>query len=315
MQKKRIWYFCFILFFAQILFFSCKPRKQIDLSDRKRIAVTFFPIYDWTRTIINDGNNDKLLLYMIEKSGFDIHSFVPADGDISQIKNADLVIYCGNSTDQWISEIIKAPENQNQIVLNLADGVKESLGLQRLDEHFWLNPYYAAACCNLIAQAIIKIEPSKQQLYEESNKTYTDLLNKLNDEFAFTIEGLDNKAIIFADRFPFESWKQYGLKVDSIYENCPITATPSEQKQSALEKEQLEQRIEQLAVRLNEEDINDIYVTELSDKKNAKAIINKAKKASCNILVLDSLHSTTLNQAFYGKAYLSALQDNLKKLQ
>ena len=307
MQKKRVWYFCFILLFAQILFFSCKPRKQIDLSDRKRIAVSFFPIYDWTRTIINDGNNDKLLLYMIEKSGFDIHSFLPSDGDISQIKNADLVIYCGNSTDEWIKEIVAAPENQNQLAINLADGIKESLGLQALDEHFWLNPYYAACCCELITQAIIKIEPSKKQLYEESNKTYTDLLHKLNEEFAFTIEGLDNKAIIFADRFPFESWKQYGLKVDSIYENCPID-TP-------LEKAVIDASIEELAVRLNEENINNIYVTELSDKKYAKAIISKAKKASCNIIVLDSLHSTTLNQAFYGKAYLSVLQDNLKKLQ
>ena len=162
MQKRRIWYFCFILLFVQTLFFSCKPRKQVDLSDRKRIAVTFFPVYDWTRNIINDGNNDKLLLYMIQKSGFDIHSFIPSSGDILQIKNADLVIYCGNSTDEWIKDILKSPENPNQISINLAERVKEMRDLQSLDEHFWLNPSFAESCSNIITDAVIQLEPTKK---------------------------------------------------------------------------------------------------------------------------------------------------------
>lgn len=290
----------FILIFSTI-FTSCIGKKP-DISNKKRVVTTIFPVYDWTRNIINEGNNENLLLNVIIKSGIDFHSYQASDADIAKISSADLFIYVGGDSDKWIDEILSSPANTNMIALNLMDVIKTQLKTEDMeyDEHIWLSPVYAILCCNAITEKLCQLDSENAGMYKELGDKYITRLTKLDEAYKMATENPQNKTFIFCDRFPFKNlFDLYDLKYYAAFSNCPA------------EIEATSDVTDFLTEKLLELNASAIYVSDTSDKKLARAVINNSKKPSCDIVVIDSLQSTTLNQAFYGKSYIKAMEDNL----
>ena len=97
-------------------------------ASKKSIVCATFPEYDWVMNILGEkaGSFDVTLL---QNNGTDLHSYQPSVKDIAKISNADLFVYVGGESDQWVEKVVSQSVNKKQIVVNmlevLGDKVRE----------------------------------------------------------------------------------------------------------------------------------------------------------------------------------------------
>ncbi len=111
-----------------------------DNDKKYDIVATSFHEYDWVKNVIGLDSNFNVTLLM--DTGVDMHSYEPSVEDITTIKNADLFIYNGGVSQNWVAEVIETPENENFESINvmevLGDNVKDEVaveGMQSEDSH------------------------------------------------------------------------------------------------------------------------------------------------------------------------------------
>ena len=107
-----------LLFTILVLFVSCNTKSNDNekSSDKtKKIVVTIFPIYDFTKNIIGDN----LDLQMIIKPGIEIHSFNATPANIIDIQNADVFIYIGGESEAWAEKIVQSMDTNGKKIVKL----------------------------------------------------------------------------------------------------------------------------------------------------------------------------------------------------
>ncbi|MBQ9630645.1 MAG: zinc ABC transporter substrate-binding protein, partial [Treponema sp.] len=87
---------------------------------KTKIVTTAFPVYDWTREIVGNKTDEVEISLLIE-NGVDIHSYQPTVQDIAKISNADIFIYIGGESEDWVEDILKSLRNKKLLVVNLLD--------------------------------------------------------------------------------------------------------------------------------------------------------------------------------------------------
>ena len=89
-----------------------------------KIVTTIFPEYDWVRNILGEHAADADLTLLVD-NGADLHSFQPTADDILTISTADLFVYVGGESDEWVSDALKQAVNQDMVVIDLLDVLGE----------------------------------------------------------------------------------------------------------------------------------------------------------------------------------------------
>ena len=110
---------------------SC-GKKEAD-SKKLKIVVTTFPEYDWVREILGDRVKD-VDLKLLQKNGTDLHSFQPSAQDIKDISNADIFVYVGGESDEWVEDVLKKKKNKDLVAINLMDEMKDSKKAEEVKE-------------------------------------------------------------------------------------------------------------------------------------------------------------------------------------
>ena len=99
-----------------------------DTDQRISIVCTTFPQYDWIRNILG-GESDAFRLTLLLDTGVDSHSYQPSARDIALISSADIFIYTGGESDQWVEDILKEPFNPDiqavSLLAALGDAARE----------------------------------------------------------------------------------------------------------------------------------------------------------------------------------------------
>ena len=122
---------------------ACNTESGKKDSAPKKISVvaTIYPQYDWLKNVIGE-HADAVDLKLLIKNGTDLHSYKPSAQDIAAIAKADLVVYVGGESDEWIEKALEATPKEGRIALNLmkalGDRVKEEEvveGMQAEEEH------------------------------------------------------------------------------------------------------------------------------------------------------------------------------------
>lgn len=307
----------FIIALITLLFTGCKAKKM-DTTGKIKICTTIFPEYDWAQNIIGQNNQDVILSLLI-KNGVDLHSFQPTTQDILEIANSDLFIYVGGESDEWIKEALNTMTNKKLKVINLMECLdkvyEEQEGLEpeeesedeeeiEYDEHVWLSIKNAKKFCQVIFQNLVEIDPKNMELYKTNLENYMNKLNSLDTQFQKTIKSAKYDTLIFCDRFPFLYLiNDYNLNYYAAFKGC------SSETQASFKT------ISTLAQKLQETNLNSIIVLEHSDKKLANTVITTAKKPLCNIIELDSMQTTTLNDIFNGKTYINTMEKTLDSIR
>ena len=116
----------------------CGTGCNTEDNGKIKIVCTLYPAYEWINAVIDgvDGiDKPKLLI----NSSIDFHSYQASVDDIVNVKNADLFVYVGGESDEWIEKVDITNKDQKQICLLdvLGDAAKleeEKEGMQE-DEH------------------------------------------------------------------------------------------------------------------------------------------------------------------------------------
>ncbi len=96
------------------------------------IVTTIFPIYDWVRHIVGGSDNAEITLLL--DNGTDLHSYQPAAQDILKISTADLFIYVGGESDEWVEDVLENAVNPNLVAISLVEAMGDAVKAEEIVE-------------------------------------------------------------------------------------------------------------------------------------------------------------------------------------
>jgi len=313
--------------------------RDADGTEPLRIVCTVFPAYDWIRNVLGE-NPAGIALTLLNDSGVDLHSYQPTAKDILRIADADLLVYVGGESDEWVEDAQKTAPDDARRTVNLLEtlgtGAKEEEiveGMQEdrdadhdgedadgdrdhgddendhhhgdveYDEHVWLSLRNAALYTDTLAEEIAALDPANAALYRANAAAYRETLAALDADYAETVRGGRVNTLLFADRFPFRYLTDdYGLDYYAAFVGC------------SAETEASFETIAFLARKTDELGLGTVLTIEGADHRLAETVVRTTAKRDQTIRTLDSMQSVTAGDVADGKTYLSVMEANLAVL-
>lgn len=329
---KKNWILFSALAFFAMAFLGCD--SQVKQQKRLSIVATTFPEYDWVKNIV--GNDSLFEITLLEK-GVDLHSFEPTPENILQISKADLFIYVGGESDEWVEKALENPQNPNRKVVNMMQVLGEKVKAEKIvegmeeehhhehgedhehaehheheehhheegeemDEHVWLSLQNASILVRHIADSLVALSPEKKEMIVANANAYREKLEALDAEFAKVI--VPGKTILFGDRFPFRYLvDDYKISYYAAFVGC------------SAETEASFKTIAFLAKKVDELNLKTIFVLESRTHKIAETIRDNTKSKDQQILPLHSIQSISDLDLQNGVNYYMLMQQNLEVLK
>ena len=288
---------------------SCVTNTPKSDPNKTSIVATIFPQYDFSRQIAKDRADISMLLPL----GADSHSYEPSPKDILKIQNADIFIYNGGESDNWIKKILNTIDTSDMVIINLVDicnTLTEEIpeGMQaeeneeaEPDEHVWTSPENAIVISERIADALCEMDGENSQFYRQNFEEYKKQLKELDKTFEDICKNAKCNTLVFADRFPFRYFvERYGLKYYAAFPGCAEETEPSPAT------------VAFLCDKLKSENIGTVFCLEFSNQKLAKTI---AESTNADIKILYSCHTVTKEDFDSGITYIDLMEKNAKALK
>ena len=300
-----------------------------DTKDKKiKIVTTIFPEYDWVMQILGD-KADKADVTMLLDKGVDLHSYQPSTADIAKISEADVFIYVGGESDEWVEDVLKEAKNKNLKVINLMDvmgdkakeeEVKEGMQPEEeeaeeakdgkeeeeveYDEHVWLSLKNAKIFTKKIADVLSEVDKDDAKTYQANYESYAKKLDDLDKKYADAVASAKNKTLVFGDRFPFRYLvNDYGLDYYAAFVGC------------SAESEASFETVTFLAKKIDELGLGNVLTIEGKNHKIANTVVDNTKNKDQKVLTMDSMQSTTSKDVKDGATYLGIMEKNLEVLK
>ena len=278
------------------------------------IVTTIFPIYDWVREIVGDENDIDVTL-LLDK-GVDLHSYQPTAQDIMKVATADVFIYVGGESDEWVEDALAEAVNPNMKVINLLDALGDTVKEEEVvegmeaeeeeheegeeeaeyDEHVWLSLRNARILVQTIADQLAEADPDHGASYQTNAVAYMEKLAVLDAGYTDMFSQAEFKTVLFGDRFPFRYLvDDYGLNYYAAFVGC------------SAETEASFETIVFLARKMDELNLPAVLTIEGGNHRIAETIINTTAGRNQKILTVDSLQGKPTD----GETYLSVMEENL----
>lgn len=327
---KKIITFMLVAVLAVCALSGCGTSKSgEDTKDKKiKIVTTIFPEYDWVMQILGD-KADKADVTMLLDKGVDLHSYQPSTADIAKISEADVFIYVGGESDEWVEDVLKEAKNKKLKVINLMDvmgdkakeeEVKEGMQPEEeeaeeakdgkeeeeveYDEHVWLSLKNAKIFTKKIADVLSEVDKDDAKTYQANYESYAKKLDDLDKKYADAVASAKNKTLVFGDRFPFRYLvNDYGLDYYAAFVGC------------SAESEASFETVTFLAKKIDELGLGNILTIEGKNHKIAKTVVDNTKNKDQKVLTMDSMQSTTSKDVKDGATYLGIMEKNLEVLK
>ncbi|MBQ8678132.1 MAG: zinc ABC transporter substrate-binding protein [Treponema sp.] len=312
--------------------------KKASDENKVKVVTTIFPEYDWARQIIGEKAAEVELTLLLN-NGVDLHSYQPSVKDIAKIQEADIFVYVGGESDEWVEDVLKNVKSPNQKVINLlevlgdrvkAEEIVEGMEHEHhhghdhdddehdhddhdehhheheeeLDEHVWLSLKNAQILTAAICDALCQADSKNAEVYKKNLASYNAKLSDLDSKYEAAVKAASKNTLLFGDRFPFRYLvDDYGLKYYAAFSGC------------SAESEASFKTIVFLSEKVNELDLQRVCQIETGNGKIAKTVISNSKNRKAKVLVFDSLQSTTAKQIKKGATYHGAMEKNLEVLK
>lgn len=332
---RRYFFIAFCLAFFAVLFVGCNDTEKSDAAKGKKLSVviTIYPEYAWVKEILGT-RVDSLDLVLLVKNSMDLHSFNPSAKDIATIANADMVVYVGGESDQWVAKALAATPKAGRVALNLMEQLGDRVKTEEVvegmehehaeehehepaeehgeeaeevenDEHVWLSLKNAEILVRQLAEAVAKLDTAHAAEYHMNAALYIAKISALDAQYHAVVESANRKVILVGDRFPFRYLvDDYGLKYYAAFVGC------------SAESEASFETVAFLANKMDSLSLPAILTIDGGDGKIAQAVLTASKKSKDTpVLTLNSMQSVTEGQIKSGADYLSMMQDNLEVLK
>lgn len=298
-------------------------------NDKITIVCTNFPLYDWTRSILGESEAEVILLL---DNGTDMHSFQPSAEEMIQIADCDMLVHVGGESDAWLMDALEANPNEERIVVNLMDVLKDEVraehyveGMQvehehedgsmhedeheheeaAMDEHVWLSLRLAEKACEAIEEALCQVLPAEKENITANGDAYYDKLVALDKKYVEMLSlSYPENVVIVADRFPFMYlMEDYGIEYYAAFPGC------------STESEADFETVVFLAEKVRECETETILITESGTDTLSNTVFENAGVSGQEIAVLHSMQVVYQSDIEAGCSYLGYMEENLKVLE
>lgn len=218
-------------------FCSC---GEVERSTGKiSVVTTIFPYYDFARSVSKGTCDVDMLL----KPGSDVHSFEPTPSDILKIRNADLFIYNGGESDEWVESILESlGDTDKPVVMKMTDYVKPLTEMDadhhaedEEDEHIWTSLDNAKTLVSKISDEVSKLDSKNKSIYHRNGLDYIEKISKVQGEIENTVNSSKSKKIVVGDRFPLLYFAtEFSLDWECAFPGCSTETEPSLDRLSKL---------------------------------------------------------------------------------
>lgn len=321
-MKKIKWLVLLCVYCLAVVMSGCNTTANYA-NDKITIVCTNFPLYDWTRNILGDSDAEVILLL---DNGTDMHSFQPSAEEMIQIADCDMLVHVGGESDAWLMDALEANPNEERVVVNLMDVLKEDVraehyveGMQTehvhedehgheeapMDEHVWLSLRLAVKACEAIETALCQVLPDEAENIRANGDAYCGKLVALDQKYVDRImNSHPSGVVIVADRFPFMyMMEDYGIEYYAAFPGC------------STESEADFETVVFLAEKVTECDAQTILITESGTDTLANTVFENAGVTKPEIALLHSLQVVYQSDIEVGCSYLGYMEENLKVLE
>lgn len=284
-------------------FCSC---GEVERSTGKiSVVTTIFPYYDFARSVSKGTCDVDMLL----KPGSDVHSFEPTPSDILKIRNADLFIYNGGESDEWVDSILESlGDTGKPVVMKMTDYVKPLTEMDadhhaedEEDEHIWTSLDNAKTLVSKISDEVSKLDSKNKSIYYRNGLDYIEKINKVQSEIENTVNSSKSKKIVVGDRFPLLYFAtEFSLDWECAFPGCSTETEPSLD------------RLSKLTDTIEKDKIKTILKLEMSENKVADTL---ADETNTKVRTFYSAESVSKEEFANNVTYVDLMERNNNALK
>lgn len=284
-------------------FCSC---GEVERSTGKiSVVTTIFPYYDFARSVSKGTCDVDMLL----KPGSDVHSFEPTPSDILKIRNADLFIYNGGESDEWVDSILESlGDTDKPVVMKMTDYVKPLTEMDadhhaedEEDEHIWTSLDNAKTLVSKISDEVSKLDQKHKTVYNKNGLDYIEKISKVQSEIENTVNSSESKKIVVGDRFPLLYFAtEFSLDWECAFPGCSTETEPSLD------------RLSKLTDTIEKDKIKTILKLEMSENKVADTL---ADETNTKVRTFYSAESVSKEEFANNITYVDLMERNNNALK
>lgn len=284
-------------------FCSC---GEVERSTGKiSVVTTIFPYYDFARSVSKGTCDVDMLL----KPGSDVHSFEPTPSDILKIRNADLFIYNGGESDEWVDSILESlGDTDKPVVMKMTDYVKPLTEMDadhhaedEEDEHIWTSLDNAKTLVSKISDEVSKLDQKNKSIYHKNSSDYIEKISKVQSEIENTVNSSKSKKIVVGDRFPLLYFAtEFSLDWECAFPGCSTETEPSLD------------RLSKLTDTIEKDKIKTILKLEMSENKVADTL---ADETNTKVRTFYSAESVSKEDFANNVTYVDLMERNNNALK
>lgn len=285
------------------VFCSC---GEVERSTGKiSVVTTIFPYYDFARSVSKGTCDVDMLL----KPGSDVHSFEPTPSDILKIRNADLFIYNGGESDEWVDSILESlGDTDKPVVMKMTDYVKPLTEMDadhhaedEEDEHIWTSLDNAKTLVSKISDEVSKLDQKHKTVYNKNGLDYIEKISKVQSEIENTVNSSKSKKIVVGDRFPLLYFAtEFSLDWECAFPGCSTETEPSLD------------RLSKLTDTIEKDKIKTILKLEMSENKVADTL---ADETNTKVRTFYSAESVSKEEFANNVTYVDLMERNNNALK
>jgi zinc transport system substrate-binding protein len=283
-------------------------------SPKEIITTSFYPVQFLTQSIA--GN--EFDVQSITPSNISPHDYETTLQDQKKINDSKLFLYMGAGIDKWADKISQNPQNKSISYV----AINKSIDLQKeseeghkdrddhkdekkpenniagdissgFDPHTWLDPKNMIIASDIITKELIKLSPSKSNVFTANNNITKQKLTDLDSKFA---KGFIQCRVGFVvtshDAFGYLS-KSYNFDIEAV-----AGTEPSDQISL--------QAFQAIVSKVADQKVKYVFA---GDDENSKTIESLATKTNTKVLELGTIE--TVGQ---GEDYFTIMNKNLQNL-
>ena len=107
--------------------------KKASDENKVKVVTTIFPEYDWVKEIVGEKAAEVELTLLLN-NGVALPSYQPSVKDIAKIQEADIFVYVGGESDEWVDDVLKNVKSPNQKVINLLEVLGDKVKAEEIVE-------------------------------------------------------------------------------------------------------------------------------------------------------------------------------------
>jgi len=281
---------------ALLLLVACNQGTSSPL-----VVTTVYPLYEFTRQIA--GSSAKVI--SLVPAGAEPHDWEPSPRDLTQIRDARLLVYNCAGLDPWVSKLLADPVLKGTASVRATEGITletTSTGAERRgvpDPHVWLDPVLAQSMVETIRSALASADPQHAAGYSENAARFRSKLEALHEAFRSGLAQCARREVIASHAAFGYLARRYGLTVISLMGVAP-DSEPTPGQMAAVVRFARDKKVQY------------IFFETLLGPRLADTI---AREIGARTLPFNPIEGVARDEQSTGRDYVALMEENLKNLR